>query len=94
MAATDKMYNWKEVTSDFRDAVQELSLGELLHDEMFGLFEAMSAIEMMDPKMDAGMRCNRQERRPLNFKTAVQEGHLKLKELTAAEQVSNYGTGF
>lgn len=26
---------------------------------MFGLFEAMSAIEMMDPKMDAGMKCNR-----------------------------------
>ena len=89
MAATDKMYNWKEVTSDFRDAVQELSLGELLHDEMFGLFEAMSAIEMMDPKMDAGMRCNRQERRPLNFKTAAQEGHLKLKDLTAAEQGNN-----
>jgi len=26
---------------------------------MFGLFEAMSAIELMDPKMDAGMKCNR-----------------------------------
>ena len=25
----------------------------------FGLFEAMSAIEIMDPKMDAGMVCNR-----------------------------------
>ena len=37
----------------------ELSLGELLHDDMFGLFEAMSAIELMDPKMDAGMQCNR-----------------------------------
>ena len=23
------------------------------------MFEAMSAIEIMDPKMDAGMRCNR-----------------------------------
>ena len=34
----------------------DLSLGELIHDENFGLFEAMSAIEMMDPKMDAGMR--------------------------------------
>ncbi len=37
----------------------ELKLGELLHDDMFGLFEAMSAIELMDPKMDAGMKCNR-----------------------------------
>ena len=32
-----------------------MELGELLHDDLFGLFEAMSAIEMMDPKMDAGM---------------------------------------
>ena len=35
--------------------IPQLQLGELLHDDMFGLFEAMSAIEMMDPKMDAGM---------------------------------------
>lgn len=37
----------------------------------FGLFEAMSAIEMMDPKMDAGMMCNRGNKRPLNFDQAV-----------------------
>ena len=51
-------YNWKEVTRVFRDSADELVLGELLHDANFGLFEAMSAIEMMDPKMDAGMLCN------------------------------------
>ena len=93
LSASNKMYNWKEVTSDFRDAVKELTLGELLHDDLFGLFEAMSAIEMMDPKMDAGMRCNRQERRPLNFKTAAEEGHLKLKDLSAAEQGRQYCIG-
>lgn len=38
-------------------------MGELLHDSSFGLFEAMSAIEMMDPKMDAGMVCNRGARK-------------------------------
>jgi hypothetical protein len=41
-------------------------LGELLHDDMFGLFEAMSAIELMDPKMDAGMQCNRSKARTLD----------------------------
>ena len=51
-------YSWKEVTGVFRDSANELVLGELLHDANFGLFEAMSAIEMMDPKMDAGMLCN------------------------------------
>lgn len=52
--------------------VPDLQLGELLHDgHLFGLFEAMSAIEMMDPKMDAGMLCNRGNPKPLNFQQAV-----------------------
>lgn len=37
-------------------------MGELLHGYFFGLFEAMSAIEIMDPKMDAGMMCNRESK--------------------------------
>lgn len=49
-----------------------LSLGELLHDPSFGLFEAMSAIEMMDPKMDAGMICNKGKRTIMNFDQAVE----------------------
>lgn len=48
-----------------------LKLGELFHDELFGLFEAMSAIEMMDPKMDAGMLCNRGGKPPMNFDQAL-----------------------
>jgi hypothetical protein len=49
-----------------------LELGQLLHDDLFGLFEAMSAIEMMDPKMDAGMLCNRGSKAALNFDQAVE----------------------
>lgn len=49
-----------------------LTLGELLHDPSFGLFEAMSAIEMMDPKMDAGMICNKGRRTIMNFDQAVE----------------------
>lgn len=51
--------------------ILDLQLGELLHDELFGLFEAMSAIEMMDPKMDAGMLCNRGARKITSFEQAV-----------------------
>lgn len=50
----------------------DLELGELLHDQLFGLFEAMSAIEMMDPKMDAGMICNRGNKRALSFDQALE----------------------
>uniref|UniRef100_A0A6P7HGJ1 N-alpha-acetyltransferase 35, NatC auxiliary subunit-like n=1 Tax=Diabrotica virgifera virgifera TaxID=50390 RepID=A0A6P7HGJ1_DIAVI len=60
------------ITSRFQDAVKDLKLGELLHDDLFGLFEAMSAIEMMDPKMDAGMLCNRGSRKIITFDQAVQ----------------------
>lgn len=49
-----------------------MQLGELVHHQkFFGLFEAMSAIEMMDPKMDAGMCCNKNPAGPLTFETAV-----------------------
>ncbi len=41
----------------------------------FGLFEAMSAIEMMDPKMDAGMMCNQAKRKVLNFEKSVEVMH-------------------
>ena len=41
----------------------------------FGLFEAMSAIEMMDPKMDAGMMCNQIQRKVYNLDQAVQVNH-------------------
>jgi len=44
--------------------------GELLHYDLFGLFEAMSAIEMMDKKMDIGM-VDGKEKNPLTFETAV-----------------------
>jgi N-alpha-acetyltransferase 35, NatC auxiliary subunit len=44
----------------------------------------MSAIEMMDPKMDAGMRCNR-EAAPLTFETAVAANKLKLADMEYSE---------
>ena len=72
--------NTFKVTPSFLPACSQLELGELLHDEMFGLFEAMSAIEMMDPKMDAGMICNRSSNTPLSFEEAVATGHLVLSK--------------
>lgn len=72
------VYQWQEVTTEFFESIKELSLGELMHNNLFGLFEAMSAIEMMDPKMDAGMCCNKDTPQPLNFQTAVSVSLLNL----------------
>lgn len=65
-----EIYDWKDITSEFFECVEELELGELLHYELFGLFEAMSAIEMMDKKMDIGM-IDGKEKVPLTFEVAV-----------------------
>ncbi|XP_060805170.1 N-alpha-acetyltransferase 35, NatC auxiliary subunit isoform X1 [Amyelois transitella] len=82
------IYNWVDVTSEFFQSIQDLHLGELLHDgQLFGLFEAMSAIEMMDPKMDAGMLCNRGNPKPLNFQQAVEAGKLKIDDLEPSELI-------
>jgi hypothetical protein len=67
----------------------ELDLGELLHDDMFGLFEAMSAIEMMDPKMDAGMAKGQMKRRkPMSFAEALAKKVLPWETIHAAEFVA------
>uniref|UniRef100_A0A182JRR2 Protein MAK10 homolog n=1 Tax=Anopheles christyi TaxID=43041 RepID=A0A182JRR2_9DIPT len=78
--------DWNEITAQFFDCVKDLKLGELVHDSTFGLLEAMSAIEMMDPKMDAGMSCNR-EATPLTFDTAVETGQIKLNNLLPREAI-------
>ncbi|XP_025078091.1 N-alpha-acetyltransferase 35, NatC auxiliary subunit-like [Pomacea canaliculata] len=81
------MYSWVDVTAEFKNAASQLSLGELLHDSSFGLFEAMSAIEMMDPKMDAGMLCNQISRKVYNLEQAVEEGLVKIDNLTPQELI-------
>ncbi|OWR50381.1 MAK10 protein [Danaus plexippus plexippus] len=84
--APEVIYNWVDITSDFFKYIQDLQLGELLHDgHLFGLFEAMSAIEMMDPKMDTGMLCNRGNPKPINFQQAVACGKLKIDNLEPSE---------
>jgi len=49
---------WEDVTSRFQSIVSTLSTGELLHPEDFNLYESMTAIELGQKSMDAGMRCN------------------------------------
>eukprot|EP00088_Acartia_fossae_P044709 TRINITY_DN4761_c0_g1_i1.p1 TRINITY_DN4761_c0_g1~~TRINITY_DN4761_c0_g1_i1.p1 ORF type:complete len:760 (+),score=180.75 TRINITY_DN4761_c0_g1_i1:119-2281(+) len=79
MGNNHPLYIWQDVTQTFLQASQELKLGELLHDDVFRLFEAMSAIEIMDPKMDSGINTNMT---PLTFDTAAKCGHLPLADIT------------
>lgn len=46
---------WADVSPLLNAACNDLQDGELIHGENFSLFAAMSALEIMDPKMDSGM---------------------------------------
>ncbi|KAL7687203.1 putative alpha-acetyltransferase 35, NatC auxiliary subunit [Plasmopara halstedii] len=49
---------WKDVTQLMSAAAKEFKVGQLIHEGDFNLFESMSALELMDPKMDSGMSVN------------------------------------
>lgn len=46
--------------------IAELEIGQLVHLQSFTLFDAMSAIEIMDPKMDTGMILEGDKKKPFN----------------------------
>ncbi|CAG0900857.1 unnamed protein product, partial [Cyprideis torosa] len=55
---------WTDITKEFRESVQDLDLGEMISDPNFGLLEAISAIELMNPSMDSGIRSVQRVKEP------------------------------
>eukprot|EP00288_Rhodomonas_lens_P006601 CAMPEP_0177722806 /NCGR_PEP_ID=MMETSP0484_2-20121128/17876_1 /TAXON_ID=354590 /ORGANISM="Rhodomonas lens, Strain RHODO" /LENGTH=197 /DNA_ID=CAMNT_0019235201 /DNA_START=84 /DNA_END=674 /DNA_ORIENTATION=- len=51
----DAEITWMDLTEVLREAAKDLGEGQMLHAESFNLGDSMSALEMMDPKMDAGL---------------------------------------
>ncbi|AQK55746.1 MAK10-like protein [Zea mays] len=50
---------WADASPLLAAACRDLEDGELVHGENFSLFAAMSALEIMDPKMDSGIERSR-----------------------------------
>lgn len=48
---------WTDISPLLAAACGDLEDGELIHGDNFNLFAAMSALEIMDPKMDSGIVC-------------------------------------
>ena len=46
---------WYNAQSVLHEVTEQLQHGQMLQSEHFSLFEAMSAVEIGDPKMDAGL---------------------------------------
>ncbi|UJR31819.1 hypothetical protein I4U23_019296 [Adineta vaga] len=75
----DTTYNWTDVTTQFADLCQTLSIGEVLRDRDFTLFEAMTALELMDPKMDGN--------RILTLQQLIEKKLLKISSFTSIELI-------
>jgi hypothetical protein len=50
----DPAVGWVPLAGLLEAASNELEVGQMLHTSVFSLFEAMSAVEIGNPKMDAG----------------------------------------
>lgn len=68
----------QDITSEFFFAASGLNTGQLVKDEYFTLFEAVGALEIMDPKMDSGF---------LNSGESVEHDYDVLRKLLPEEVI-------
>uniref|UniRef100_K3WHD6 N-alpha-acetyltransferase 35, NatC auxiliary subunit n=1 Tax=Globisporangium ultimum (strain ATCC 200006 / CBS 805.95 / DAOM BR144) TaxID=431595 RepID=K3WHD6_GLOUD len=59
---------WQDLTELFASAAKELKVGQMVHLSNFNLFDSMSALELMDPKMDSGMLINGAVPQPISVR--------------------------
>lgn len=79
--------NWVDVTSKFTELVRNLKPGELVQEADFSLFDAMSAIELMDSKMDAALQWRAFRDYPRTLEEAIGKGFLKCSDHSPEELV-------
>lgn len=78
---------WIDITNEFTAAAAQLAPGQLVQEACFSLFDAMSAIEVMDAKMDAALQWKNFPNYPRVPKEALSKGLVKLDGHTNAELI-------
>ena len=78
---------WVDITDRFREAAEWLAPGELVQETNFSLFDAMSAIELMDSKMDASMQWGTYREYPRALSEIKEKGLLELDNHSPARLV-------
>ena len=68
---------WVDITESFVEAASLLAPGELIQESSFRLLDAMSAVELLDPKMDASMHWVDFQGYPRTVSEAVARGLLQ-----------------
>ena len=79
--------NWEDITSKFTELVRKLHPGELVQEANFSLFDAMSAIELMDTKMDAALQWKTFRDYPRTLEEAIEKGVLKCSNHSPEELI-------
>lgn len=79
--------DWVPVTTKFTELVSHLKPGELVQEADFSLFDAMSAIELMDCKMDAALQWRTFREYPRTLEEAIKKGFLKCSSHSPDELV-------
>ncbi|KAF8061133.1 NAA35 [Scenedesmus sp. PABB004] len=89
------MASWEPVGGLLAAACDELEVGQMVHTSVFSLFEAMSAVEIGNPKMDIGARPKGDARplaeRPLELELAPEALLGVMDGLLAAEATWHCG---
>ncbi|OQV15495.1 N-alpha-acetyltransferase 35, NatC auxiliary subunit [Hypsibius exemplaris] len=80
------IYNWKNVHQDLHGWASELDVGELITIPNFSLYDAMSAIELCDVKMDIGLLLK--DRKIKSFEEGMERGSLKMDNFLAVEYLA------
>ena len=68
---------WTDIAKEFTDTAKVLEPGELVHGPQFSLYDAMSAIELMDSQMDPTVQWATFANYPRSLEEAVKKGILK-----------------
>ena len=79
--------DWVTITTKFKELVSHLKPGELVQEADFSLFDAMSAIELMDCKMDAALQWRTFREYPRTLEEAIEKGFLKCSNHSPEELV-------
>ena len=85
---------WVDITDQFRAAAEWLAPGELVQETNFSLFDAMSAIELMDSKMDASMQWGAYREYPRALSEIKEKGLLELDDHPPARLVGVFDEVF
>ena len=86
-SASRHKVEWVDITEKFSQMVKSLDPGELVQEPDFSLFDAMSAIELMDSKMDAALQWRTFRNYPRTLEEAIEMGVLKCSNHSPEELV-------